>query len=222
METTAFFVTFEGGEGSGKTTQLRRLAKAMQQAGRTVRVTREPGGTPAAEALREVLLAGRAKELGPLAEACLFASARSDHVRRLIRPALAEGRDVLCDRFADSTRAYQGGAEVDPDLLDLLQEVALGDLRPDLTLLLDIDVEKGMKRAHARRQSGEADRFEADHHAEQEQRRKAFLAMAEMEPDRFVVIDAAAPADAVEEAVRKAVQERLGLDLQPVGKQVSP
>ncbi|OXS99063.1 dTMP kinase [Notoacmeibacter marinus] len=221
MEHRGVFLTFEGGEGSGKSTQLRRLAKTMQRAGRSVRVTREPGGTPAAEALRTALLSGEAKALGPLAEACLFASARADHVSQLIKPALRQGQDVLCDRFIDSTRAYQGGAGVSAEHLHLLEELALGDLKPHLTLLLDIDVEEGMKRADARRQTDEPDRFEADRMPEHEQRRQAFLQMAGNEPDRFAVIDASLPVDAVEAAVTAIVTKRLGIDLPPVGKRSS-
>lgn len=213
MDHKGFFLTFEGGEGSGKSTQLRRLAKRMQQAGRKVRVTREPGGTPAAEALRAALLSGEAKALGPLAEACLFASARADHVRQLIRPALRQGQDVLCDRFIDSTRAYQGGAGVTDEQLELLEEIALAGLRPNLTLLLDLDVEEGMARADARRQSGRPDRFEADRMKDHEKRRQAFLRIARGEPDRFAIIDASLSADAVEEAIATVVSERLGIAL---------
>lgn len=211
MKRTGYFLTFEGGEGSGKTTQLRRLANAMQQAGRAVRVTREPGGTPAAEALRHALLSGEAKKLGPLAEASLFASARADHVEQFIKPALAAGNDVLCDRFIHSTRAYQGGESVDRRTLDLLEEMALFDLRPDLTLLLDLDVEQGMARADTRRATGTPDRFEADRLAEHERRRRAFLAMAQAEPDRFLVIDASQPPDLVEKSIRAGLAERLSL-----------
>ncbi|RLQ87864.1 dTMP kinase [Notoacmeibacter ruber] len=221
MEKTGYFLTFEGGEGSGKSTQLRRLAKNMERAGRRIRVTREPGGTPAAESLRVALLSGVAKELGPLAEACLFASARADHVRQLIAPALADGYDVICDRFSDSTRAYQGRAGVSASQLDLLEELALDGLRPDLTILLDIDAEQGMKRADARRQSDNADRFEADRLQEHEARRQAFLDMAKDDPDRFVVIDASLSADEVEAIIAKAVTERLEIQFAPKLTQVS-
>ncbi|MCP1200745.1 dTMP kinase [Notoacmeibacter sp. MSK16QG-6] len=221
MEHRGFFLTFEGGEGSGKSTQMRCLARTMQRAGRSVRVTREPGGTPAAEALRAALLSGEAKSLGPLAEACLFASARADHVRQLIRPALRQGQDVLCDRFIDSTRAYQGGAGVSGEELDLLEKLALGDLKPDLTLLLDLDVEEGMDRADTRRRSEQPDRFEADRMQDQEKRRQAFLQMANDEPDRFSIIDASQTVDRVEKAVAAIVTERLGIDLSPVAKQSS-
>jgi len=205
------FVTFEGGEGAGKSTQIRRLAERLTASGREAVVTREPGGTPTAEAIRRFLLSGAVK-LGAAEEAVLFAAARADHVDRVIRPALAAGRWVLSDRFADSTRAYQGATGgADADLLDALDRVAVGRTRPDLTIVLDIPAEAGLARAGDRRTRGgeSPDRFERDDVATHEARRRAFLAIAEREPDRCVVVDAAASEEAVAEAVWRAVSTRL-------------
>src|SRR5690242_16121640 len=155
------FITFEGGEGSGKSTQIKMLAQRLEAAGvRNVR-TREPGGSPGAEIIRHVLLSGVGKLLGPEAETLLFAAARDDHVRNVIQPALGQGRWVLCDRFFDSTRAYQGSlGRVSNDLLSAMQRVTIGSLAPDVTIILDVPVEVGLQRAAARRGSGAADRFE--------------------------------------------------------------
>ncbi|WP_232630997.1 dTMP kinase [Methylobacterium sp. Leaf118] len=207
------FITFEGGEGAGKSTQIARLAAALRAAsGREVVVTREPGGTARAEAYREALLRGVAKPFGPFAEALVFAAARIDHVDALIRPALARGAVVLCDRFADSTRAYQGAAGgLDPALIASLERVTLGDLAPDLTLILDVPAQAGL--ARARRRSGEEtgapDRFEGEALGFHERLRAAFRGIAEAEPARCRVIDAEPEPDAVEAAIRKAVAARL-------------
>ena len=210
------FITFEGGEGAGKSTQIRRLAAHLRaRSGRPVVTTREPGGSPRAEAIREALLAGVAKPHGPFAEALLFCAARIDHLDTLIRPALAAGEIVLCDRFADSTRAYQGAAGgLDPALLTSLEEVVVGQTRPDLTLILDCDPELGLARARARQSADEGaatgpDRFEAEALAFHARLRTAFLAIAEAEPGRCAVVNAALPADAVEAAIRTVVAERL-------------
>ncbi len=202
------FVTFEGGEGAGKSTQIARLADHLSAAGVRVVRTREPGGTPGAEAVRRVLLAGGARRFGPSAEALLFAAARADHVDRLIRPALSSGAWVLCDRFLDSTRVYQGTAGVDAALLAALEQVALAGLVPDLTIVLDVPAAVGLARAVARGGDG-PDRFETDPLAEQEARRQAFLAIARQEPARCVVVDASAGPDAVAAAVWEAVRIRL-------------
>ena len=208
------FITFEGGEGAGKSTQIRRLAAHLRaQAGRPVLTTREPGGSPRAEAIREALLSGLAKAHGPFAEALLFSAARIDHLDTLIRPALARGEIVLCDRFADSTRAYQGAAGgLDPAVLASLERVVVGPTRPDLTLVLDCDPELGLARARARQAAdGEAgpDRFEAEALAFHARLRATFLAIAAAEPGRCAVVNAALPADAVEAAIRAVVAERL-------------
>ena len=206
------FVTFEGGEGAGKSTQVERLARTLRaRTGRQVVTTREPGGTRRAEEIREALLAGIAKPYGPFAEALLFSAARIDHLDGLIRPALAQGAVVLCDRFSDSTRAYQGAAGgLDTATVAALERIVVGETRPDLTLILDLPPETGLARAKARATTGgEADRFEAealDFHA---RLRAAFLAIAQAEPRRCAVIDAAADPDTVEAAIREALAARL-------------
>src|SRR4051812_2856295 len=154
------FITFEGGEGSGKSTHIKLLAKRLDAAKLRAIVTREPGGSPGAEIIRHLVLSGMGKLLGPEAETLLFAAARDDHVRTVIEPALAKGTWVLCDRFSDSTRAYQGRVgNVPAGFLNAVQRVTIGDLKPDLTIVLDVSVEVGLKRALARRGNGAPDRF---------------------------------------------------------------
>ncbi|GJE60742.1 dTMP kinase [Methylobacterium trifolii] len=209
--TPGTFITFEGGEGAGKSTQVERLARALRAAhARPVHVTREPGGSERAEEIRAALLAGAAKPYGPFAEALLFAAARIDHLDRLIRPALAAGEVVLCDRFMDSTRAYQGAAGgLDPGTVAALERVVVGRTRPDLTLILDLPPETGLARARTRAAGEGPDRFEAealDFHA---RLRAAFRAIAEAEPARCTVIDASQAPDSVEAAIRAAVDARL-------------
>jgi dTMP kinase len=208
------FITLEGGEGAGKSTQVRLLAEHLGASGLPVTVTREPGGTPRAEAIRAFLLSGRAEPLGPEGEAVLFSAARADHVERLIRPALARGRWVISDRFADSTRAYQQAAGgVDPRIVRALERLAVGWTKPDITLILDLPAELGLARMAARAGgeggAGGPDRFERDAVELHERRRQAFLAIAEAEPGRCVVIDAAQETAAVAEVVRNAVSARL-------------
>jgi len=203
-----FFITFEGGEGAGKTTQIRRLARLLAEGGREVVVTREPGGSPRAEAIRELLLSGRAKPLGALGEAHLFAAARIDHAAETIRPALERGAIVLCDRFLDSTRVYQGLAGgLDAATIAALETAAVGSLRPDLTLVLDLPVAVGLGRAG--RRAGAADRFEADDVAVHEARRAGFLAIAAAEPDRCRVVDASRDEEAVAADIAAIVTARL-------------
>lgn len=206
------FVTFEGGEGAGKSSQVTRLAERLRGLGHEVVVTREPGGSPGAEAVRHVLLSGAAQAFGPLAEALLFAAARADHVDQTIAPALAAGRWVVSDRFFDSTRVYQGleGA-VAPETVAILEDVAVGDCRPDLTVLLDLPVEVGLRRADLRRGDGAVDRFEGEAMEIHDARRRAFLALARAEPDRFVVVDAAHDPATVADAIWYAVRTRLAL-----------
>ncbi|WP_395664657.1 dTMP kinase [Methylocella sp.] len=201
-------ITFEGGEGAGKSTQLRRLARRLESEGVKTVATREPGGSEHAEALRRVLLSGRARFLGPAGEATLFAAARIDHIDAMIEPALASGLWVVCDRFADSTRAYQGADGLDPRLIDALEHVALNGLAPDLTLVLDAPAELGLARA-ARRSGAAADRFEAQSRAFHEKIRAAFLRVAEENPRRCVVIDATLSEDDVAAAVWRATRTRL-------------
>ena len=210
------FISFEGGEGAGKSTQIARLAARLRAEhgtasgpAREVVTTREPGGTPRAEALREAVLAGVAKPYGPFAEALLFSAARIDHLDRLIRPALARGAIVLCDRFTDSTRAYQGAAGgLEPGVLAALERVVVGPTRPGLTLILDLAAETGLARARARA-PGAGDRFEAEALGFHDRLRAAFRAIAEAEPGRCTVIDASPDADAVEAAVAAAVAARM-------------
>ena len=208
------FITFEGGEGTGKSTQAAMLALRLESLGLRVRLTREPGGSPGAEIIRHVLLSGAAKPLGPEAEAMLFAAARDDHIRCTILPALEAGHWVICDRFADSTRVYQGAlGDVDQRLIKALERVSLGDLYPDLTLVLDVPVALGLKRAARRRGSANPDRFEAETIDFHDKLREAYLALAAAEPDRCVIIDASAPKEKVARQVWKAVNSRL----QPAG-----
>ena len=197
------FVTFEGGEGSGKSTQLRRLAAHLGSLGRTVLTTREPGGTLGAEIVRRWLLDGRARALGEHAEAALFAAARADHVAARIAPALARGDTVLCDRYVDSSRAYQAG---DP-LLPHLERAAVDGTMPDLTLIYDVDPALGT--ARVRERDGGLDRFEASGLAEQERRRDAFRRLAESEPERCALIDARGTREEVEGRTLAALAERM-------------
>jgi dTMP kinase len=209
---TGRFITFEGGEGAGKSTQIARLAARLENEGISVVVTREPGGTPVAEAIRGALLSGVAQELGADGEAILFAAARADHVDKVIRPALSAGRWVLCDRFIDSTRVYQGAAGgVDAATLTALERVSVGSTRPDLTIILDIPVEAGLARAGKRReeQGLAADRFEGDDVAVHEARRRAYLAIAKADPDRCIVVDANRSEAKVARAVWQVVSLRL-------------
>ncbi|MGB7035391.1 MAG: dTMP kinase [Xanthobacteraceae bacterium] len=204
------FITFEGGEGTGKSTQAAMLALRLEAVGLHVHLTREPGGSPGAEIIRHVLLSGAAKPFGPDAEAMLFAAARDDHVRSTILPALDAGTWVICDRFADSTRVYQGVlGQVDQRLIKGLERVSIGDLVPDLTVILDVSVEVGLERATARRGAAEADRFEAENDEFHEKLRQAYLAIAAQEPERCVVIDAAAPKEIVARKIWNAVGTKL-------------
>lgn len=204
------FITFEGGEGAGKSTQAAMLALRLEALGLEVLLTREPGGSPGAEIIRHVLLSGAAKPFGPDAEAMLFAAARDDHVRCTIAPALAASKWVVCDRFADSTRVYQGAlGRVDPRLIKGLERVSIGDLAPDLTLVLDVPVERAMKRSAARRGTAEPDRFEAEGRDFHERLRDAFRELAAAEPDRCVVIDATSSKQATAKQIWDIVQARL-------------
>ncbi len=191
------FITFEGGEGAGKSTQITRLAEVLRARGFDILVTREPGGSPGAEAVRHVLLSGAAEKLGPEMEAILFASARNDHVEQVIRPAVEVGKIVLCDRFMDSSRVYQGvTGGLDGEFMRQLEEVAINGMTPDLTLILDIDPAIGLERA-AKRRSGPADRYEKETVALHRRRREAFLDIAKREPKRCKVVDAGAEPEKV-------------------------
>jgi dTMP kinase len=204
------FITFEGGEGAGKSTQAAILVNRLARAGRRVLSTREPGGSPQGEKIREALLMGRARQYGPFAEAVLFSAARKEHVESVIGAALRQGNWVVCDRFADSTRAYQGATGGVPrPVINALERLTLGGLLPSLTIILDIPVEVGLARAAERLGSGAPDRFEAQDLVMHERVRRAFLDIAEEEPDRCVVIDASQPEAVVAEDVWEAVSERL-------------
>ena len=208
------FISFEGGEGAGKSTQIRLLAERLTGLGRAVVVTREPGGSAGAEAVRHVLLSGAAEPFGVGMEVLLFAAARNDHVEEIIRPALSEGRIVLCDRFMDSSRVYQGAAGgLAPDFISTVERIAVGGTIPDLTLIFDLDALEGLKRVKARSPeqalAGTPDRFEKDDIAVHEARRSAFLKIAEAEPDRCRVICAGDAPEAVAEAVWQAVSPLL-------------
>ena len=213
METTVSargrFITLEGGEGAGKSAQARRLAARLSALGVEIVPTREPGGTPHAERLREAILSGSLRELGPEAEAIAFAAARIDHVDELIRPALERGAWVISDRFADSTRAYQGAAgNLGAAFVERLERIAVGDTRPDLTLILDIDPEQGL--ARAARRSGAADRFEQEGPEFHETLRRAFLDIAEAEPTRCAVVAGGDDEETVAAAIWEVVSRRLG------------
>jgi dTMP kinase len=211
------FITFEGGEGSGKSTQVTMLAKRLESLGIAVLLTREPGGSPGAEIIRHVLLSGAAKPLGPEAEAILFAAARDDHVRCTIEPALAAGKWVVCDRFADSTRVYQGAlGEVDHRLIKALERASIGDLKPDLTFVLDVPVEVGLERAAVRRNGSRADRFEAEEVKAHEKLRDAYLALAAAEPDRCVLVDASVTREALARRIWAVVDSRFNPALAPL------
>ena len=204
------FITFEGGEGTGKSTQIKKLADRLKAARMRTLVTREPGGSPGAEIMRHLVLSGMGKLLGPEAETLLFAAARDDHVHTVIEPALKQGIWVLCDRFADSTRAYQGSlGSVSPALINAMQRVTIGDLQPDLTLILDLPVEIGLQRAAARRGSGTPDRFEGEQLSFHQGLREAYRKIAADDPARCVLIDANSDPDTVAGRVWNALRDRL-------------
>lgn len=203
-----YFFTLEGGEGAGKSTQQLRLASRLERLGKTCLVTREPGGSPAAEALRQLLVTGDGGRWLPLGETLLHFAARQDHVARVIGPAIEAGRIVLCDRFYDSTMAYQGyGQGVPRDRIRALTDWVCGEYRPDLTLVLDLSVERGLERAMARK--GSETRYEEMEKSFHERLRQGFLDIAQAEPDRCQIIDADGSPDDVEAAIWNAVSTRL-------------
>ncbi len=211
-----FFISFEGGEGAGKSTQIARLAAKLRAKGYDLVVTREPGGSPGAEAVRHVILSGAAEPFGPEMEALLFAAARSDHVEQLIAPAIARGSVVLCDRFHDSSRVYQGSAgDLDPGFMTTLERVAVNGTIPDMTLIFDIDPAEGLRRANARRGDDTPDRFEKETLAVHQRRREVYLAIARDEPERCVVVDASVSPDEVEDAVTTTVFAALEVRAEP-------
>ncbi len=203
------FISFEGGEGSGKSTQIKTLAERLGAAKLRTVVTREPGGSPGAEIIRHLLLSGMGKLLGPDAETLLFAAARDDHVHTVIEPALHQGVWVLSDRFSDSTRVYQGRlGNVSPAVMNAMERLTIGDLKPDLTVILDVPVEVGMQRAAARRGSSAPDRFEAEDVQFHQQLRDAYREIAAAEPQRCVLIDANADASVVAANIWAALRDR--------------
>jgi dTMP kinase len=204
------FITLEGGEGVGKSVQAERLETRLAALGVPVVRTREPGGSPGAEALREAILSGFAAGFSPAGQALLFAAARVDHLDNTIVPALARGAWVVSDRFADSTRAYQGAAgNLPPEFIASLERLTVGTNEPNLTLILDLSPEIGLKRAAERRRTGHADRFESEGLAFHETLRRAFRDIAAAEPSRCVVIDANGSKDEVAAAIWSAVESRL-------------
>lgn len=206
------FITFEGGEGAGKTTQAAALRVHLVNSGHDVVLTCEPGGSPRAEEIRKTLISGQARSFGPLAETVLFYVARDSHLGLSIRPALHRGAWVVCDRFSDSTRAYQGAAGgVPASSLDALERIVVGPTRPDLTIILDLPPEEGLARAKARAAAtgGAADRFESMSLRFHENLREEYLRIARSEPERCIVIDASRPTDEVETDVWVAVKGRL-------------
>jgi dTMP kinase len=219
------FITFEGGEGAGKSTQVRFLAERLRQYGHDVVVTREPGGTPFAEQVRALILSPDVAEHAPLSEALLFYAARADHIDKVIRPALRRGAFVLCDRFSDSTSVYQSIAGGLPaQVLERLDSIVVGKTQPDLTIILDIDPAVGLARAKARReglsvfsngngcQDG-ADKYERQKLGYHEKLRAGFLAIAAREPARCVAIDGNRPAKTIAAEVWQAAAARLCLNV---------
>lgn len=219
-----FFITFEGGEGAGKSTQIELLAAKLRAKKYAILVTREPGGSPGAEAVRHVLLSGAAEPFGPKMEALLFAAARSDHVEQVIRPAIERGAIVLCDRFIDSSRVYQGvTGGLDPAFMEVVEQVSINGMVPDMTLILDIDPAEGLKRAAVRRSPNDVpDRFEKETVSVHQRRREAFLAIAASEPQRCVVIDASRSPGEVEDAITAAVFSGLEARVTAGLKQAAP
>ena len=206
------FITLEGGEGAGKSTQILRLADGLKSIGIDTVVTREPGGSPGAEEIRGILVRGMTDRWMPRTEALLHTAARVEHVERTIRPALAEGRWVLCDRFADSTVAYQGyGHGLGRDWILDLHALVFGTFAPDLTLILDIAPDQGLQRATAGNR-GE-DRYERMGAAFHSRLRKGFLDIAQRDPSRCAVIDATGDIDEVQKAIRRIVSQRMRLPL---------
>lgn len=217
MPKQGLFVTFEGGEGTGKSTQIRLLADRLRRRGVDVLVTREPGGSPGAEAVRHVILSGAAEDYGTRMEAVLFAAARNDHVEEVIRPALASGAVVLCDRYMDSSRVYQGiTGNLEPAFVQNLERVAVNGVIPDCTIILDVPASEGLRRARLR--TGDTaepeapDRFEKEELATHEKRREAFLDIAEADPLRCRVVDASGTAEDISEKVFGIVDPLLPIE----------
>jgi len=208
----AKFITFEGGEGGGKSTQVKLLARSLENAGLNAVLTREPGGAPEAEEIRNLLVSGAVERWQPMSEVFLHYAARIEHVTRTVKPALAQGNWVISDRFADSTMAYQGyGHNLNRDDLKRLYRLALGDFRPGLTLILDLPVEAGLARAGQRGDS--EDRYERMGNGFHQRLRDGFLEIAKADPARCRIIDASDSVDGVHEQIISQVNSRFGLSL---------
>lgn len=206
------FITFEGGEGAGKTTQLGLLSESLQHAGVPVLLTREPGGSPGAEEIRNLLVTGEIGRWDAISEALLHFAARRDHVEKLIKPALEDGTWVLCDRFADSSMAYQGyGHSLGRKKIETLQQFTIGGFLPDLTLILDMPVEVGLARAAGRDEN--KSRYEQLDTGFHERVREGFREAAKAEPERCIIIDAQDSVVAVQGALRKAIADRFDIEL---------
>ena len=207
---TGRFITLEGGEGTGKSTQVKRLASTLQARGISVITTREPGGSPGAEEIRKLMVEGEPGRWNPITETLLAYAARADHVARIIGPALTDGRWVISDRFSDSTYAYQGvGRGVERETIRRIDSAVLDDFAPDLTLIMDLDVQIGLARAHAR--PGAENRFEKFGVQFHEKLRQAFLDIARRNPHRCRVIDASGTEDEVADQIFTAVGARFDL-----------
>jgi dTMP kinase len=217
------FITFEGGEGSGKSTHAATLVHRLKSVGLEVVLTREPGGSTGAEIIRHILLSGIAKPLGAETEAILFAAARDDHVRNTILPALQSGQWVICDRFIDSTRVYQGAlGHVDQRLIRGLERVTVGSAFPELTFILDVPADIGLARATHRRGQDVADRFEAESMEFHERLRQAYRSLATEEPTRCIVVDGRASREVVAERIWSIVQARLHPERRAAVETISP
>lgn len=212
------FITFEGIEGCGKTTQIRLLAEALGRAGKTVTLTREPGGCQIADKIRAILLDAANSSMTPLAELLLYAAARAQHISEVITPALAAGSIVLCDRFTDATVAYQGfGRNLDPAVINILNDIAAGSCRPDITILLDCPVNIGLGRAIARIEAADScgtgkpreERFERESLGFHEKVRAGYLSLAANEPERFILIDGSSDIDRTATKILRAVTDRI-------------
>ena len=216
MSKNGLFITFEGGEGSGKTTQINKLSQALSHIGRKVITTREPGGTPEGEAIRDLLVQRNAGDWTPISEVLLLYAARHMHIEKIIKPALENNKVVVCDRFFDSTLAYQGyGHGMDLEIIKTIHQTTLGDFKPDLTFILDIDPEQGLARSDRRLAAEkfvldqQEDRYEQMDISFHERLRQGFLSIAKEEPNRCIVIDALQDTDTIAGKVADAVRERL-------------
>jgi len=205
---TGKFITVEGGEGAGKSTNLALIKTLLEASGKEVVMTREPGGTPLGESVRALLLDAKQTEIASDTELLLMFAARAQHLAEVITPALLAGKYVLCDRFTDATYAYQGGGRgISMSRIAQLEQFVQGDVRPDLTVLLDLPVAEGMQRAGER---SEPDRFEQEQHDFFEKVRRAYLAMAEQQPTRYRIVDASCSLEAVQQQIRRLFADYLG------------